>query len=403
MHFFVVSINRKGQKGLGFVEASDYDVLLKNLERDMLYPLKIFNLPSSISSAIPASRTKVSPYEIIEMMDNLHLVIKSGLPLHQGIVDLAEDSDNKKFKNMMFHVAADINRGKSLSGAFGTYKDVVGVMILNLMKIGEETGQLELTLKRGSTFLRRITELKKKAKSALIYPSFAFIAVMGAMLVWMIYVLPQMTGLFAEMNVELPLLTRMMMSLSDFLASFIGHMFASLIIVLLLFKVLHKKYKKVRWHTDKLMLKVPVIKDVIVSFNTAFISEYLRLALVSGIPIFSALETLGKNIKNEVFQHALEVATKDVSRGSQLSSAFTKTSIFPQFSLRMMRVGENAGTLESQLEIVSNHYYERVDNFAENIGKIIEPLVLIIVGGFMAMVMVGLMGPMYDLLSNMEK
>ncbi|MFA5234369.1 MAG: type II secretion system F family protein [Sulfurimonas sp.] len=402
MHFFVLSINRRGQKGVDFLEASDYDILLKNLERDMVYPLKIFKLPASISSSMPSGRTKVSTHEVIEMMDNLHLVIKSGLPLHQGIVDLAEDSDNKKFKNMMFHIADDINRGKSLSGAFMPYKDIVGVMILNLMKIGEETGQLELTLKRGSTFLRRITELKKKAKSALIYPSFAFVAVMGAMLVWMIYVLPQMTGLFLEMNVELPLMTRVMMQLSDFLANYIGHMIASLVFLLVLFKIFHKKYKKVRWHTDKFMLKVPVIRDVITSFNTAFISEYLRLALVSGIPIFSALETLGKNIKNEVFQRSLEEATKDVARGSQLSAAFLKTAVFPAFSIRMMRVGESAGTLESQLEIVSNHYYERVDNFAENIGKIIEPVVLIIVGGFMALVMVGLMGPMYDLISNME-
>lgn len=402
MHFFVLSINRRGQKGVDFLEASDYNILLKNLERDMVYPLKIFKLPASISSSVPSGRTKVSTYEVIEMMDNLHLVIKSGLPLHQGIVDLAEDSDNKKFKNMMSHIADDINRGKSLSGAFAPYKDIVGVMILNLMKIGEETGQLELTLKRGSTFLRRITELKKKAKSALIYPSFAFIAVMGAMLVWMIYVLPQMTGLFSEMNVELPLITRVMMQLSDFLANYIGHMIAILVFLLVLFKIFHKKYKKVRWHTDKFMLKVPVIREVITSFNTAFISEYLRLALVSGIPIFSALETLGKNIKNEVFQHSLEEATKDVARGSQLSAAFLKTAVFPAFSIRMMRVGESAGTLESQLEIVSNHYYERVDNFAENIGKIIEPVVLIIVGGFMAMVMVGLMGPMYDLISNME-
>ncbi|MDK9694223.1 MAG: type II secretion system F family protein [Sulfurimonas sp.] len=402
MHFFVVSINRLGQKGVDFLEAADYDVLLKNLEREFVYPLKIWQLPSSMSSSIPSGRAKVSAYQIIEMMDNLHLVIKSGLPLHQGILDLAEDSDNKKFKNMMFHIADDINRGRSLSGAFTPYKDIVGVMILNLMKIGEETGQLELTLKRGSTFLRRITELKKKAKSALIYPSFAFIAVMGAMLVWMIYVLPQMTGLFKEMNVELPALTIAMMSISDFLANYIGYMGLAIVFFVIIFKVLHKKYKKVRWHTDRLMLKIPVIRDVIVSFNTAFISEYLRLALISGIPIFSALETLGKNINNEVFQNALMEATKDVGRGSQLSNAFAKTEVFPLFCIRMMRVGENAGTLETQLEIVSNHYYERVDNFAENIGKIIEPIVLIIVGGFMAMVMVGLMGPMYDLLSNMK-
>lgn len=402
MHFIVFNINKKGQKGISFIEATGYDGLLKMLDRDMVFPLKIIEVPSMISSMIPSFKNKISPAEVIEMMENLQLVIRAGLPLRQGIIDLAEDSENKKFKNMLFQIADDVNRGKSLSLAFESYKDVVGTMILNLIKIGEETGQLELTLKRGASFLRRITTLKKKAKSALIYPSFAFFAVMGAMLVWMIYVLPQMTELFKEMNVELPFLTIAMMNISDFLTNYIGYLIGGLVIFIALFKFAHKKYKKVRWYTDKLMLKIPVIKQVIISFNTAFISEYLRLALVSGIPIFSALDTLNKNIKNELFQKALQDATLEISRGKQLSVAFSNTKIFPSFTIRMMSVGESAGTLESQLDIVSSYYYEKVDNFAENIGKIIEPVVLIIVGGFMAMVMVGLMGPMYDLISNVQ-
>ncbi|MFA5454385.1 MAG: type II secretion system F family protein [Sulfurimonas sp.] len=402
MHFIVFNINKKGQKGISFIEATGYDGLLKMLDRDFVFPLKIIEVPLMISSVIPSFKNKISPVEVIEMMENLQLVIRAGLPLRQGIIDLAEDSDNKKFKNMLFQIADDVNRGKSLSLAFEPYKDVVGTMILNLIKIGEETGQLELTLKRGASFLRRITTLKKKAKSALIYPSFAFFAVMGAMLVWMIYVLPQMTELFKEMNVELPALTIAMMNISDFLANYIGYLIGGFIIFIALFKFAHKKYKKIRWLTDKYMLKMPIIKQVILSFNTAFISEYLRLALVSGIPIFSALDTLNKNIKNELFQKALQDATLDISRGKQLSIAFSNTKIFPSFTIRMMSVGESAGTLESQLDIVSSYYYEKVDNFAENIGKIIEPVVLIIVGGFMAMVMVGLMGPMYDLISNVQ-
>lgn len=402
MHFIVFNINKKGQKGISFTEATGYDSLLKMLDRDMVFPLKIIEVPPMISSIIPSSKNKISPAEVIEMMENLQLVIRAGLPLRQGIIDLAEDSENKKFKNMLFQIADDVNKGKSLSAAFESYKDVVGTMILNLIKIGEETGQLELTLKRGASFLRRITTLKKKAKSALIYPSFAFFAVMGAMLVWMIYVLPQMTELFKEMDVKLPPLTIAMMNISDFLANYIGYLIGGVVIFIALFKFAHKKYKKVRWFTDKFMLKIPVIKGVILSFNTAFISEYLRLALVSGIPIFSALDTLNKNIKNELFQKALQDATIDISRGKQLSVAFSNTKIFPSFTIRMMSVGESAGTLESQLDIVSSHYYEKVDNFAENIGKIIEPVVLIIVGGFMAMVMVGLMGPMYDLISNVK-
>jgi type II secretory pathway component PulF len=133
----------------------------------------------------------------------------------------------------------------------------------------------------------------------------------------------------------------------------------------------------------------------------AFISEYLRLALISGIPLFHALEILQSNISNEVFQKGLKSAYNDVSRGQQLSDAFKKTKLFSPFMIRMMGVGEASGNLDSQLELIAAYYNERVDYYADNIGKIIEPAMLIVVGGFMALVMVGLMGPMYDLIGAM--
>lgn len=402
MHFYVKSITTQGKSSSDFFEVDDYNTLLEVLDAKDLIPVDITNIPSFIVPFIPQGGAKIKSDDVVELMENLHLVIKSGLPLYQGILDLAEDSENKRFQKMLEKIAFDVNRGKSLSEAFEIYKDIVGVMILNLIRIGEETGQLELTLKRAADFLKRTASLKKKAKAALIYPSFAFFAVMGAMLVWMIYVLPQMTELFEEMDVELPALTIFMMGLSDFLANYIGYLLLGIILFVIFFKITHSKNKKVRLMTDKLVLKIPVIKQIVSGFNIAFITEYLRLALMSGVPLFSALETLKDNISNEIYKEALENVTIDVSKGSALSAAFKKTKIFSAFTIRMMSVGESAGTLDSQLNIISKFYYEKVDFFAENIGKVIEPIVLIIVGGFMALVMVGLMGPMYDLIGEMK-
>lgn len=402
MHFYVKSITLEGKSSSDFFEVNDYKTLLEVLDAKELIPSSITHIPSFIAPLLPKGGAKIKADEVIELMENLHLVIKSGLPLYQGILDIAEDSENKRFQKMLEQIAFDVNRGKSLSEAFEIYRDVVGIMILNLIRIGEETGQLELTLKRAAEFLKRTTSLKKKAKSALIYPSFAFFAVMGAMLVWMIYVLPQMTELFKEMDVELPALTIFMMGLSSFLADYIGYMLLAIILFVIVFKIAHSRNKKLRLLTDKLVLRIPVIKQIVSGFNIAFISEYLRLALISGVPLFSALETLNNNISNEIYKEALEDVTIDVSKGSALSASFKKTKIFSSFTIRMMSVGEAAGTLDSQLDIISKYYYEKVDFFAENIGKVIEPVVLIIVGGFMALVMVGLMGPMYDLVAGLE-
>ena len=402
MHFFVKFITIEGKSGFSVIESQNYMTLEKKLQQEQTLPLSIIELPTFISKIMPTGAAKVSADEIVELMESLHLVIKSGLPLQEGLQDLAKESENKRFKEMLLYIADAVNNGQSLSNAFEAYKDVMGSVILNLVKIGEQTGQLELTLKRAADFLRRTSALKKKAKGALICPSFAFVAVMGAMFVWMIYVMPQMLELFQGMDIELPALTLGIIAVSDFLSAYWVYMIGMLVGFVIVFKVAHAKYKKVRLYTDKLVLKIPVIKQIVSGFNIAFIAEYLRLALVSGVPVFSALESLRENLKNEVFQEALSMATQEVSRGSQISQAFAKTGVFTPFTVRMMGVGESSGSLDSQLELIAEHYYERVNYFAENIGKVIEPVVLLFVGAFMAIVIAGLMGPMYDLVSNID-
>jgi len=402
MHFFVKFITKEGKTGFDFVQSQNYDTLLKKLAQEKRVPLTIRPLPAAISKFIPQNSKRVSPDEVVELMESLHLVIKSGLPLHEGLQDLAKETDNKRFEDMLLSIADSINNGESLSSAFEKYKNAVGPMILNLIKIGEETGQLETTLKRAADFLKRTIALKKKAKGALIYPSFAFVAVLGAMLVWMIYVLPQMLSLFKSMDLKLPPLTLGIISVSNFLSAYWVYMIVSFVISIIVFKIVHKKYQKVRFFTDKMILKIPIIKEIISGFNIAFIAEYLRLALISGVPIFNALQSLTNNLKNEIFKEALKSSTMEVSKGSQISSAFSKTGIFTPFTIRMIGVGESSGNLDSQLDLISEHYYERVNYFAENIGKVIEPVVLIFVGGFMALVIAGLMGPMYDLISKMK-
>jgi len=403
MYYFIKSINDKGQTSFLFEEAYDIDALIQKLKQQNIIALNITPLPKFLTSIpLPKIRSQVSTDEVIELMENLHLIIKSGLPLHQGLTDIAQDSENKRFKEMLLYIAQSVHEGKSLSVAFQRYEKTIGTIILNLIKIGEETGQLETTLKRAAFFLKRVSSLKKKAKGALIYPSFAFITVFSAMLVWMLYVLPQMTELFKDMNINLPPITLAIMAVSEFLTNYILYLISTFVLLVVLLRILYRKNQKFRYLVSKLILKIPVIKYIISGFNTAFISEYLRLALISGVPLFGAMQSLVENIDNEVFKKALLEAKEEISKGVSISSSFSKTKIFTPFTIRMINVGESSGNLDSQLKIISDYYYERVDYFAENIGKFIEPIVLIFVGGFMTLVIVGLMGPMYDLISQMK-
>ncbi|HEX5709818.1 MAG TPA: type II secretion system F family protein [Sulfuricurvum sp.] len=401
MLFLVENINSEDRRSYAFFEADTMGLLLKLLSQQRIIPLSIREVPPLLARFIPAANVKITPDEVIELIESLHLIVKSGLPIYSGLLDLSEEANNPNFKKMLITVAEEIRIGKSLSLAFKPYEKALGTMIVNLIHIGEETGQLQVTLERGAQFLKRTLALKKKAKQALIYPSFAFATVSAAMLVWMLYVLPQMTDLFKQMNVHLPPLTLFLIAASQFLTNYIGYMAIGFVLAIIGFKLLHKKYRNVRFHTDRYILKIPIIKQIVSGFNMAFIAEYMRLSLISGIPIFNALEILKNNIQNEVFQKALIAAHDDISHGLQLSESFKKTGLFSPFMIRMMGVGETSGNLDSQLELIAQHYHEKVDYYAENIGKVIEPVVLIFVGGFMALVMIGLMGPMYDLIGEM--
>ena len=402
MLFYVRYIDDTFQERAEIFEFSSQEILEEYFEVKGFMPVSITPIPSFLAILIPKRGRGIKNDDIIELIENLHLIVKSGLPLYHGLVDMANESDNIRFRRMLEQIAFEINRGKSLSQAFKPYEKIMGSMVINLIKIGEETGQLEVTLKRGAEFLKRVSSLKKKAKSALIYPSFALVAVSAAMLVWMIYVLPQMTSLFEDMGIELPAITKFVIALSDFLSKYIVYILLfGFLFALTLFN-LYKKKESVRRFVDKMFLKIPVIQSIISGFNTAFISEYLRLAIVSGIPLFGALDTLRKNIKNQVYKDALKEVTSLVTQGNQLSASFAQTKLFTPFVIRMMSVGEQAGTLDAQLELLSNYYYEKVDYLAENIGKVIEPAVLVIVGSFMALIMLALMGPMYDMISQMQ-
>lgn len=402
MLFFIKGIDSTGKTYFSFVDGSDHGVVFDEKEREGIFVTSIYKMPNFMESVVEKLSPKITPEEVIELIESIHLIIHSGLPLQSSIVELAEEADKPAIRKMLMMISYEINRGKSLSEAFEDYEHEIGITTVRLIRMGEQTGRLEETLKRATYFLKRTRELMKKAKSALIYPTFAFVAVSITMLVWLLYVLPQMTELFATMDLVLPPLTLFIIAVSDFMQGYSKHMFVILITTIVIFKWSHKKYFWMKYNVDLLLLKIPVIKSIISSFNTAFISEFLRLSTMSGVPLLESLDSLEGNVGSVVYKKALRTAKEEVEGGASLSLAFKNTKLFSAFTIRSIRNGESTGSLDDKLETIADFYYKKVEYFAENIGKIIEPVVLIIIGVFMAVIISGLMGPLYDLVRDMK-
>ena len=402
--YLVEVIDREGNKQRKIFSVETEDEIFRSLEFAGLFPVKIKKLPSFVRYLNPKKILyRIKPQEIIETLENLHLIVKSGIPVIQGLMDLAEDSDNPALKELLQDMAYKVQAGYSLSRAFESHPEVFSPVIVSLVKIGEETGNLEKTLKDAAEHLKKIQDIKAKTKQALIYPSFAFFSVLGALIFWLVYVLPKIIDAFKEFNVQLPATTIFIMYLSEYTRKYLWIVIILLIIGFIVLKILRNKNEKVRYQTDKLLLKTPVFGIIIINFNYAFFAEYLRLMIVSGVPLYQALHIMEGAIKNMVFKTAIKNTREKIEIGKPFSESLKEEGVFSPVITRMISIGEQAGQLDEQLNYISNYYYNKVDYLAQNIAKMIEPIVIGIVGAFMLVIMLGLIGPIYDLISQISK
>ena len=405
MRFYLIeAIDQEGKKQKKVLSVTDESEIFPLLEFSGLIPLKIKKLPDYYRYLnIRKYIYRIKRQEIIEVLENLHLIVKSGLPINTGLMDLAEDAENPSLKEMLFDMAFKIQAGETLSQSAESYRDIFSDVVISLFKIGEETGSLDKTLKDAAEHLKKIEDLKAKTKQALIYPAFAFFSVLGAMIFWLVYVLPKIIDAFKDFNIELPATTVFIMKTSDFLRSYGIFLVVVIFILFILLQMLRKKNEKIRIETDRLILKIPVIGIIIENFNYAFFAEYVRLMIQAGLPLYQALNIMENAIRNYVFKTAIRNSRNEIELGRSFSDSLKKENVFSPLIIRMISIGEQTGALDEQLDYISNYYYNKVEYISQNIAKMIEPIIIGVVGGFMLIVMLGFIGPIYDLISQIGR
>jgi type II secretory pathway component PulF len=346
-------------------------------------------------------KKKIQTNEVVEVIDNLHMIVKSGLPVNSGLMDLAADSENPAMADMLNDLSYRVQTGMTFSRAMAKYENVFTGMVVNLVRIGEETGQLDNTLKNAAEHLKKMSDLRTKTKSALIYPSFAFVAMIGVMVFWLVVVMPKMIEAFKSFNIELPPTTRFIMWLSGFMESYFLLLILAVIGIVVLNGVMRKNSEEYRFATDRIITRLPVFGLIVKNYNYAFIAEYIRLMISAGLPLYSALNIMEESLPNLVYKRSIASARDMIASGRSFSSALSEQHMYPKIITRMVGIGEQTGNLDNQLGNVAEYYYYKVDTIANNISKMIEPIVIGVVGVFMLVIMIGLMGPIFTLISSM--
>lgn len=344
--------------------------------------------------------TTISEYERILFARNLGAMLSAGLALSRALAVQERQTRNVKLSNVVSEISSAVRRGDPLHTALGKFPHVFSRLFVAMVRAGEEGGDLPQALSVIADQMERMYTLKKKIKGALIYPIIILIAIFGIGILMMIEVVPTLASTFAEMGAQLPASTRTIIAMSDFLVHYTVLAFALLVLIVGgvyagVHTALGKSFK------DWLFLKMPLIGGMVREVYAARTARTLSSLLSSGVDVLTSLDIVSDVLQNGYFRAVLIAAKTGVGKGEPLSAAFTRREdLFPAFVGEMMSVGEETGQLTEMLKRLAIFYEEEVDRKTKDMSTIIEPFLMVFIGGAVGFFAVSMISPIYSLSQN---
>jgi general secretion pathway protein F/type IV pilus assembly protein PilC len=409
MNFFrykVISTTGRIENGIVQLPYQEIDSAIVHLERSGAIALSVKRLGPLATSLVQLAsfrfRRGLARPDLAEMLSNVALMLSSGIPLISALEEAAQSAEKPELRADLTDMIQAISSGMTFSEAVQKYRRIFPNSVVHLIRMGEETGQLDRVLKEAAGHLKRIHGIVTDTKQALLYPGLVIAAMTGGMIFWFYYVVPKIIGLFREMDVALPAVTRLMISLSEFVRLNMIPLSIIPIIGILGLIIARHRSRSIRYGSDALLMHLPIVGTIVTASNLAFITEYFALLLKSGIDILQSVAILKDSLENEIYRDKMSEIRETLSKGEGVSDAFRNAAIFPAFVVRMINVGEMSGTLTEQLDRISTEYRNKLSVLVATIGKLIEPVVLVVAGGIFAVMIAALLLPIYDLIGRVS-
>jgi type IV pilus assembly protein PilC len=403
--FFYTAKNAvTGETSGGDMEAKDEKSLAQDLRAEglLLTSFKEEKKETALQVKFLDRFMSVPLKEKMTFTRNLSVMVSSGLTISRAVQNLALQTKNKTFQKILESVNDDLQEGKTLSEGLAKYPTVFNELFVNMVYVGEVGGSLEQVLDILALQLEKENELLSKVRGALIYPAVIVVAMIGIGILMLVYILPKITGVFKDMDVQLPATTMAIMAFSDFLRN---HWALSIII-----SVGSVIGVKMFWATsfgkrffDFLFLHLPIVGNIIVKVNCARFARIYSSLLKSGVSVVNALTIVSKTLSNVYYKDALAEAIAEVQKGVELSKVIGKyENIFPLLVSQIVSVGEETGKTENVLQRLAEFYEEEVSQITKNMSSIIEPILMLFIGGGVGFFAVAMLQPMYSVLENIQ-
>jgi type IV pilus assembly protein PilC len=397
--------NRMNEIIVGERVADNREALRQILRREQVTLTSVKEKGREIGIPKIGGRKKVKAKDLSIFTRQFSVMIDAGLPLVQCLEILAQQQENKFFQQTLLQVRQDVEEGSTLAAAMSRHPKVFDQLYSNMVEAGETGGILDLILQRLSTFIEKIVKLKRDVISALIYPSAVVLMAVAAVAVIMVVVIPQFQNIFLGLlgpGEQLPLPTRIVVGISNFLAGWGGAAILAVIIGTVIGLRFYYRTPNGRKLIDTVLLKVPVLGGIFRKIAVARFSRTLSTLLSSGVPILQSLDITARTAGNVVIETAILKVRAGVERGENFVDPLKATEVFPHMVAQMVGIGEQTGALDAMLGKIADFYEQEVDSAIANLLTMIEPLLIGFLGVTIGSIVIAMYLPLFTLIGKLS-
>ncbi len=391
---------KKGRVLKGELDAADERIARIQLKKRSLEVTKLKPKAKDIFESVSFLQPKVTNKDIVIFTRQFSTMIDAGLPLVQGLNILAEQMENKTFKGILKQITKDVEGGSTLADALGKHPKVFDTLFVHLVAAGEVGGILDTILQRLAAYIEKAEKLKSQIKGAMTYPIVVIAIAIIVIGVIMIFVIPVFQDMFASFGKALPLPTQIVVNFSNFTKGNIHYMIVGLIVFVFLFRR-YGRTESGRRNLDSLALKLPVFGELIKKVAVARFTRTLGTMISSGVPILDALEITGKTAGNVIVEEVIYDARSSIAEGQTIADPLSETDIFPGMVTQMISVGESTGALDAMLEKIADFYDDEVDATVTAMTSMLEPLLMLFLGGSIGGIVVAMYLPIFGMAAAM--
>ncbi|NUN13261.1 MAG: type II secretion system F family protein [Myxococcales bacterium] len=396
--------SRDGELKKGFLEAPTLQDAEDRVRRDLqILNAKVKKRARSINLNVEIPLlTRVSHKTLVVFTRQLATMIDAGLPLVQCLDILGQQEPDRSFQRVITNVKMSVESGSTFADALRKHPKIFDELFVNLVAAGEMGGILDTILNRLANYAEKSMKLKARVKSAMKYPATVFVVAIAITFGLLWKVIPTFAGMFKSMGKkELPALTQFMVNLSNNMLAYLPYVVGGSVLTVVAF-VWFYRTERGRLIVDTVLLKVPVFGDLIRKASVAKFTRTLGTLISSGVPILDSLEIVAKTAGNKVIENGVLYTRAKISEGKSIAGPLLETGVFPKMVVQMIAVGESTGAMDIMLAKIADFYDDEVEQAVDAITSLIEPLIMVVLGGIIGFVLIGMYMPIFSMADNLS-